>query len=30
MGEKGYAFLKNNYNVEKSYQIIMNHFENVI
>ena len=30
MGEKGYAFLKNNYTVEKSYQIIMNHFENVI
>jgi len=30
MGEKGYAFLKANYTVEKSYQIIMNHFENVI
>jgi len=30
MGEKGYAFLKDNYTVEKSYQIIMNHFENVI
>jgi len=30
MGEKGYAFLKNNYTVEKSYQVIMNHFENVI
>jgi glycosyltransferase involved in cell wall biosynthesis len=28
MGEKGYAFLKDNYTVEKSYQIIMNHFEN--
>lgn len=28
MGEKGYAFLKANYTVEKSYQIIMNHFEN--
>jgi len=30
MGEKGYEFLKANYTVEKSYQIIMNHFENVI
>ena len=30
MGEKGYTFLKANYIVEKSYQIIMNHFENVI
>ncbi len=28
MGEKGYVFLKDNYTVEKSYQIIMNHFEN--
>ncbi len=30
MGEKGYVFLKDNYTVEKSYQIIMNHFENVV
>jgi glycosyltransferase involved in cell wall biosynthesis len=30
MGEKGYVFLKDNYTVEKSYQIIMNHFKNVI
>lgn len=30
MGEKGYVFLKDNYTVEKTYQIIMKHFENVI
>ena len=26
MGEKGYAFLKENYTVDKSYEIIMKHF----
>ncbi len=30
MGQKGYEFLKMNYTVDKSYQIIMRHFENVI
>jgi len=27
MGEKGYRFLEENYTVEQSYEIIMNHFE---
>lgn len=27
MGENGYKYLLDNYTVEKSYQIIMNHFE---
>jgi hypothetical protein len=27
MGEKGYKFLEENYTVEKSYEIIMRHFE---
>jgi len=27
MGEKGYKFLEDNYTVEKSYEIIMRHFE---
>ena len=28
MGENGYKFLEENYTVEKSYEIIMRHFDN--
>ena len=29
LGENGYKYLKENYTVEKSYEIIMKHFDNV-